>query len=66
MTCKIKISKQGKYYLTENGKRLTEDQSYIEKISDIYFAFKNFDGMFAEGLSIGDEVDQNIGIEKHF
>jgi hypothetical protein len=42
-SCNIKISKQGKYYLTENGKRFTEDQSYIEKISDKYFAFKNFD-----------------------
>jgi hypothetical protein len=31
-----------------------------------FFAFKNFNGMFAEGLPIGDEVDQNIGIEKHF
>jgi len=38
----IKISKQGKYYLSENGKRLIEDQSYIEKISDKYFALENY------------------------
>lgn len=39
----IKISKQGKYYLSENGYRLTNDQQYIEKISDNHFAFKNYD-----------------------
>jgi hypothetical protein len=39
----IKISKLGKYYLFENGFRLTDDQQYIEKISDTHFAFKNYD-----------------------
>jgi hypothetical protein len=39
----IKISKQGKYYLSESRTRLTEDQSYIEKISDKHFAFKNYE-----------------------
>ena len=36
----IKISKQGKYYLSENQSRLTEDQPYIEKISETHFAIK--------------------------
>jgi hypothetical protein len=39
----FKISKSGKYYLSENGSRLTDDQQYIEKISDAHFAFKNYD-----------------------
>jgi hypothetical protein len=42
MACKIKISKSGKYYLSENETRLIEDQTYIEKISDTHFAFKNY------------------------
>lgn len=39
----LKISKQGKYYLSENGYRLTDDQQYIEKISDKHFAYKNYE-----------------------
>lgn len=36
----IKISKQGKYYISNNNIRATEEYSFIEKISNKYYALK--------------------------
>lgn len=39
----IKISKTGKYYLFNQGVRITEDQSNIIKINESHFAFYNLE-----------------------